>query len=142
MTSDGRRTRGFAGRSTFGALLQAGAAARELGGLGLLDALDYLVMLAAEAPERYERAARRWLSRLLAESDTLTADEVAVATGCLRGLPEGYEEEQWREVLRAILKRKAPVWSNSVRGPHGRRADAVMRRRVLPKSSLPRRRRR
>jgi len=85
--------------------LQTEAAARELGQLGLLDALDYLVLLAAEAPERYDRAAQRWLSRLLDESKDLTSDEVTVALGCLRGLAAGYGEES-REVLRAVVKRR------------------------------------
>jgi hypothetical protein len=35
--------------------MQAEAAARELGRLGLLDALDYLTLLAAEEPDRYDR---------------------------------------------------------------------------------------
>jgi len=43
---------------------------RELGRLGLLDALDYLALLAAEAPERYDRGHASgwhgsWRSRLL-----------------------------------------------------------------------------
>ena len=49
-------------------VMQAETAAREMGRLGLLDALDYLVLLAREAPDRYDRAAWRWLSRLLASS--------------------------------------------------------------------------
>jgi hypothetical protein len=86
-------------------VLQAEAAARELGRLGLLDALDYLVLLAAEAPDRYERAARKWLARLLSESPAPTLNEVDVALGCLRGLAAGYEEQS-REVLRALVKRR------------------------------------
>jgi hypothetical protein len=35
-------------------VFQAETAARELGRLSLLDALDYCVLLAAEAPDRYE----------------------------------------------------------------------------------------
>ena len=52
-----------------------------------------------------EMATREWLSRLLAESPAMTADEVAVAWGCLRGLAAGYEEQS-REVLRALVKRR------------------------------------
>jgi hypothetical protein len=85
-------------------ILQAETAAREMGRLGLLDALDYLALLAAEAPDRYDRAAQRWLSRLLAESP-MTPDEAAVAFGCLRGLAAGYGEQS-REVLRALVKRR------------------------------------
>jgi hypothetical protein len=64
-----------------------------------------MTLLAAEAPNRYDRAAWRWLSRLLAESEALSPDEVAVPTGCLRGLAAGYEEQS-REVLRALVKRR------------------------------------
>jgi hypothetical protein len=77
--------------------VQAETSAREIGRLGLLDALDYLTLLAAEAPERYDRTAKRWLARLLAESTALTLDEVTVALGCLRGLAAGYGEHS-REV--------------------------------------------
>ena len=83
-------------------VLQAETAARRL---GLNDALDYLVLLAAEAPDRYDRAARKWLARLLSESPALTADEVALAVGCLRGLRAGYGE-QTREALRVVVKRR------------------------------------
>jgi hypothetical protein len=105
MTAEGRPYARFRRALDVRSVMQAEAAARELGRLGLLDALDYLTLLAAEAPDRYDRAARKWLARLLAESDTLTADEVAVAAGCLRSLPAGYEEQS-REVLRAPVKRR------------------------------------
>ena len=85
--------------------MQAETAARELGRLGLLDALDYLTLLGVEAPDRFDRAARKWLARLLAESPALTLDEAAVALGCLRGLATGYGEQS-REVLRALVKRR------------------------------------
>src|SRR5262249_16887785 len=84
---------------------QAELAARELGRRGLLDALDYLALLAAEAPERFDRAARRWLSRLLEESPALTLDDVTVALGCLRGLSGGCGEASG-EVLRGLVKRR------------------------------------
>jgi hypothetical protein len=86
-------------------VLQAETAARELGRLGLNDALDYLTLLGAEDPERFERAARKWLALLLAESPALTLDEVTVALGCLRGIGALYEEPS-REVLRALVKRR------------------------------------
>jgi hypothetical protein len=38
-----------------------------MGRLGLNEAVDYLVLLAAEAPEGYDRAARKGLARLLDE---------------------------------------------------------------------------
>jgi hypothetical protein len=85
--------------------MQAEAAARELGRLGLVDALDYLTLLAAEEPDRFERPARRWLARLLSESDALTLDEVQLAVACLRCLTWG-DVEQLRDTLRALVKRR------------------------------------
>ena len=60
-------------------------------------------MLAAEDPERFERAARKWLARLSAESPGLTLNEAMVALRGMRGLLEGYEQS--RDVLRALVKR-------------------------------------
>jgi hypothetical protein len=62
------------------------AAARELRSLGLLDAVDLCVLIATEAPERYERAARRPLVRLLTERERMTPDDAQLAIACLRGL--------------------------------------------------------
>jgi hypothetical protein len=50
-----------------GSLIQAEAAARELGGLGLDDALRLLLLLRRERDGRYERAAVRFLGRVLSE---------------------------------------------------------------------------
>jgi len=86
-------------------VMQAETAARELGRLGLNDALDYLVLLATEDSERFERAARKWLARLLSESPALTFDEVDVALGCLRGIAALYEDPS-RDVLRALVRRR------------------------------------
>jgi hypothetical protein len=96
MSSDGRPYARFRRALDVRSVLQAEAAARELGRLGLLDALDYLALLAAEAPYRYDRAARKWLARLLSESPALTLDEVGVARGCLRGVGALYEEPSRR----------------------------------------------
>jgi hypothetical protein len=86
-------------------VFQAEITAREMGRLGLNDALAYVVLLAAEKPERFDRAARKRLTRLLSESPALTLDEAAVALGCLRGLAAGYGEQS-RELLRALVKRR------------------------------------
>ena len=104
MTSDGRPCARFRRALDVRSVFQAETAARELARLGLNDALDYLVLLAAEDPGRFERAARKWLARLLAESPALTLDEAVVALGCLRGLREGYRPS--RDVLRALVKRR------------------------------------
>jgi hypothetical protein len=71
----------------------------------LLDALDYLTLLSAEAPERFEQAARRWFVRLVAESDRLSLDDAELAIVCLRNLPIG-DVEQLQETLRALVKRR------------------------------------
>jgi hypothetical protein len=104
MTAEGRPYARFRRALAVRSVLQAESAARELGRLGLLDALDYLTLLASDGPDRYDRAAQRWLGRLLEES-TLPPDEVAVASGCLRGLSAGYGEQS-REVLRVLVKRR------------------------------------
>src|SRR6476661_6887553 len=77
MTAEGRPYARFRRALDIRSVMQAETAAREMGRLGLNDALDYLVLLAAEAPDRYDRAARKWLARLLNESSALTLDEVA-----------------------------------------------------------------
>ena len=77
---------------------------REMRRVGLLDALDYCVLLAAEAPDRYDAAAPRWLGLLLAECGSLTLDDVQLALACLRSLPAG-DVDPVRETLRALVKR-------------------------------------
>ena len=105
MTSEGRPYARFRRALEVRSVMGAETAAREMGRLGLSDALDYLTLLATEAPDRYDRAARKWLGRLLAESPALTLNEVEVALGCLRGIAALYEEQS-REVLRALMKRR------------------------------------
>jgi 2-polyprenyl-6-methoxyphenol hydroxylase-like FAD-dependent oxidoreductase len=69
-----------------GNLPLAEAAARQLGQLTLEDALSLLALMADKAPERYERAALRWLRRFQDErSPRLSA--VALATVALLELP-------------------------------------------------------
>jgi hypothetical protein len=82
-------------------VMQVEAAARELGRLSLLDAIDYCLLLASEAPERYERAARRLLVRLVTERDSLGLDEAQLAIACLRGLV-GADRDRLADVLRVL----------------------------------------
>jgi hypothetical protein len=105
MTAQGRPYARFKRALDVRSVFQAEDAAREMGRLGLNDALDYLILLAAEKPDRFDRAARKWLGRLLAESPALTLDEAGMALGCLRGLAAGFEEPS-REVLRALVRRR------------------------------------
>ena len=82
-------------------VLQAETAARELGRLSLLDALDFCLLVAVEAPDRYERAARRWFVRLVAETPRLTLDQAQLALACLREMPSG-DGNRIADVLRGL----------------------------------------
>jgi hypothetical protein len=66
--------------------------------------LDYLALPASEAPDRFDRAARKWLARLLAESPAMTLPEIDAALGCLHGIAAGLEQS--REALRTLVKRR------------------------------------
>ena len=81
--------------------MQAETAAREMGGLPLLDAVDLCSLMAVEAPDRYERAARRLFRRLVAERDTLTLEDAQLAIACLRALPRG-DRQRLTDVLRVL----------------------------------------
>jgi hypothetical protein len=58
-SADGRFTRALAQRNLCGAEI----AAKEMGGLSLIDALDYLAVLVELQPERAPAAAIRWHGR-------------------------------------------------------------------------------
>jgi hypothetical protein len=74
-------------------LLGAEMTLREMGGVGLLEALDYLVLLAELRPERAPSAAIRWHGRLELEAASLTLSEsqlaLAALASLLRGRPRG-----------------------------------------------------
>ena len=86
-------------------LLNAETAARELGQLTLPDALRLLTLLAAKEPRRYERAAVRWLERLLAERPVTLAD-VAAATEALARLAEPTHAGSAGGTLSALAARR------------------------------------
>src|SRR5215470_5873740 len=65
MTSDGRPYARFRRALEVRSVMGAETAAREMGRPGLNDALDYLVLVATEAPDRYDRAARKSQALLL-----------------------------------------------------------------------------
>ena len=73
-SAHGRFTRALQRRNLFAAEM----AMREFGSLNLLDALDYLALLAESRPEKLERAAVRWDGCLEIETPT---DARGVATG-------------------------------------------------------------
>jgi hypothetical protein len=79
-------------------------AARELGGLSLDDALSLCLMLAERDPQRFERAALRWLQRLIEERLPPVAD-VALAAASLAELRHG-DRGAGRESLKRLAGRR------------------------------------
>lgn len=76
------------------------AAAAELEHVRLEDALDILAMLARDDDPRFERAAARWIGRLLTETPPMTLTEVRWAVALVERLPE------CREPLRRLARRR------------------------------------
>jgi hypothetical protein len=77
-------------------------AAREMGGLSLADALALCELLANTDPQRYERAALRWLERFIDEQLPPLA-EVALAASALTELRHGHRSTGV-ETLRRLLR--------------------------------------
>ena len=102
-SAHGRFTRAIAGRN----LAAAEIAARELGGLALADALEYLVLLAELRPERAPAAALRWHGRLELEAPTLSLAESQLALAALSTLCDGDREAAG--LLRRLLRRVRPT---------------------------------
>jgi hypothetical protein len=78
-------------------------AAREMGGLSPEEALSLCELLASLDPERYERAALRWLQRFSDERPPALA-EVALAASALAELRHG-QRAIGLEALRRLLRR-------------------------------------
>ena len=62
------------------------AEARDLPRLELADALALLLLIRDSAPDRYGRAAGRWLGRYCAETPGVDLDEAALVLGALSAL--------------------------------------------------------
>jgi hypothetical protein len=62
------------------------AEARDLRRVNLPDALALLLLIRDAAPERYGRAAGRWLGRYCAETPSVDLDEAALLLGALSAL--------------------------------------------------------
>ena len=67
-------------------LLFAEAAARELGQLSLADALEFLLLLAAKEPDRFDRAAARWHARFVLETRPIGVADAQLLLGAVAGL--------------------------------------------------------
>jgi hypothetical protein len=68
------------------------AAARELPQIALNDALRICLVLRDGDPDRYERAAVRWLGRFALEARGVTIDALRLAADTLDALPDQPEE--------------------------------------------------
>jgi hypothetical protein len=88
-------------------LFQAELALRELKTVSLLDALEYLDLLAEVRPEKLEPAAVRWHGRLCLEARVLTLAESQLALAALAALCEG--ERDAIAILRRLLRRASPT---------------------------------
>ena len=88
-------------------------AAKELGGLSMHDALDYLVLLAEVQPGRAPAAAIRWHGRLELEATALTLTESQLALAALADLCAGGRDAV--QTLKQLLRRVRPTLPPRVR---------------------------
>src|SRR5207249_4650628 len=88
-------------------LFLAETALREMGTPSLLDALDYLDLLAEVRPEKVEAAALRWHGRLELETTTVSLAESQLALAALASLCAG--ERDAITILRRLLRRVHPT---------------------------------
>lgn len=87
VTSDGSAYTRFRRALEIGNELLVLAAARELPRVGLEDALRICLVLRDGDPERYERAAVRWLGRFALEGRNVSIDALRRAADALDALP-------------------------------------------------------
>ena len=100
MTSDGSAYTRFRRALETGNEHLVIAAAKELPRVALDDALQICLVLRDRDPERYERAAVRWLGRFALEAKGVTIDALRVAADALAALPDRAPEAMER--LQAI----------------------------------------
>jgi hypothetical protein len=87
-------------------LLGAEMTLREMREVGLLEALDYLVLLAELRPDRAPSAAIRWHGRFELEVSSLTLAESQLALAALMNLCAGDSEAA--PILRQLVRRVHP----------------------------------
>jgi hypothetical protein len=78
----------------------AETAAREVRRLSLADALDFCLLYRGE-PAKYERAAARWIARLIAERPAIRLSGVELAAAAFREAPH---DPRGEAVLRGLLE--------------------------------------
>src|SRR5436190_19334322 len=82
-TSQGHMQHQFERALQRGAVLDAIAAGKQMGGLSLGNALALCVVLAERDPARFRRAAPRWLARLVDEADGVALEEAQLVAAAL-----------------------------------------------------------
>ena len=82
-------------------------ALREMKPPSLLDALDYLALLAEVKAEKLESAVVRWHGRLESEASAMTLAESHLALAALASLVGG--EKEAVPLLRSLLRRVHPT---------------------------------
>jgi hypothetical protein len=87
VTSDGNPYSRFRRALETGNAALVTAAALELPRIALDDALRICLVLRGGDPERYERAAVRWLGRFALEARNVTIDDLRLAADALDALP-------------------------------------------------------
>ena len=96
MTSDGNPYARFRRALSTGNEAIVLAAARELPQIALDDALRICLVLRGGDPDRYERAAVRWLGRFALEARGATIDDLRLAADALDALPDRATEAMER----------------------------------------------
>jgi hypothetical protein len=88
-------------------VLDALAAAKQMGGLSLGNALALCVVLAERDPDRYRRAAPRWLARFVDEEANVSLEEAQLIAAALSALPTAAYLA--RPVLRELVRARQLV---------------------------------
>jgi len=105
MTSQGSSYGRFRRALERGNLLEAEAAARELHGLSLADALSYCLVLARKDPPRFERAALRWHGRYELEVRELALVDAQLSLAALAALRSDPANGQAQRLLTELAAR-------------------------------------
>jgi hypothetical protein len=95
-----------------GDVIAANAAAKEMGGLDLGDALALCVVLAERDPARYRLSAPRWISRFVDECGDVSVEEAQLVQAAFAALPSA--PLLARPVLRELVRARHLVTVSAV----------------------------
>jgi len=95
VTSEGSRYARFRRALDSGNLAMVRLAAAELPRVALDDALQVCLLIRDQDPDRYERAALRWVGRFALEAQSVTLADVRAAADALARLPSDAEQAMW-----------------------------------------------